>query len=224
MEAISLAGVLWAFTLVLPALLVMALCIGCRDNSSPAHGAQAVADYEYKPPPYVTHNSFMVLTRTTYPSRNQIKQQPVGPAEQFLSIPQSPQVPQSRQASFSRTETDNDSVPSYENAERPHGDGDEDNDYNNDLYATGYVEVLPDSVTEMPPTELVTSTPDRGNASSAAPAEDYENAPEAQRQSLADSLEYVNMPEPGCSLPDDHCGSSNRESEDDGPDYENLHR
>lgn len=223
MEAVWLAGLLWALALVLPAVLVTALCIGCRDASSPAHGVPAVADYEYKPPPCVPHNSFMVLTRASYPARNQIKQQPVGPAEQFLSIPRSPQMPQSRQVSSCRTETDNESLPSYENQEGPRA-GDDDDDYNNELYATGYVEVLPDSMTE-PAAELVTSRMElRDSASSVAPADDYENVPEAQRQSLADSLEYINMPESGSSLPDDHCGSSNRESEDDCPDYENLHR
>ncbi|XP_075774049.1 linker for activation of T-cells family member 1, partial [Pelodiscus sinensis] len=147
----------------------------------------------------------------------------VGPAEQFLSIPRSPQMPQSRQVSSCRTETDNESLPSYENQEGPRA-GDDDDDYNNELYATGYVEVLPDSMTE-PAAELVTSRTElRDSASSVAPADDYENVPEAQRQSLADSLEYINMPESGSSLPDDHCGSSNRESEDDCPDYENLHR
>ncbi|XP_067401859.1 linker for activation of T-cells family member 1 isoform X2 [Emydura macquarii macquarii] len=222
MEAVSLAGVLWALVLVLPAVLATALCIGCRDASSPVHGAQAVGDYEYKPPPCVPPNSFMVLTRTNYPSRNQIKQQPVVPAEQFLSIPRSPQVPQSRQVSFTRTETDNDSVPSYENEERTRGD--EDNDYNNELYATGYVEVLPDSITETPPAVLIPSGPElRDSVSSVTMGEEYENVPEAQRESLADSLEYVNMPEPGASLPDAHYGASDRESEEDGPDYENLH-
>ncbi|XP_074985199.1 linker for activation of T-cells family member 1 isoform X2 [Caretta caretta] len=215
MEAVSLAGVLWAFVLVLPAVLATALCIGCRDTGSPAHGAQAVGDYEYKPPPCVPPNSFMVLTRANYPSRNQIKQQPVAPAEQFLSIPRSPQAPQSRQVSFTRTETDN---------ERPHGDDDDDNDYNNELYITGYVEVLPDSITETSPKEVVTSGPElRDSVSSVAMGDEYENMPEAQRESLADSLEYVNMPEPGSSIPDAHYGTSNRESEDDGPDYENLH-
>ncbi|CAM4677905.1 linker for activation of T-cells family member 1 isoform X1 [Lepidochelys kempii] len=224
MEAVSLAGVLWAFVLVLPAVLATALCIGCRDTGSPAHGAQAVGDYEYKPPPCVPPNSFMVLTRANYPSRNQIKQQPVAPAEQFLSIPRSPQAPQSRQVSFTRTETDNDSVPSYENEERPRGDDDDDNDYNNELYITGYVEVLPDSITETSPKEVVTSGPElRDSVSSVAMGDEYENMPEAQRESLADSLEYVNMPEPGSSIPDAHYGASNRESEDDGPDYENLH-
>ncbi|XP_065278215.1 linker for activation of T-cells family member 1 [Emys orbicularis] len=246
MEAVSLAGVLWAFVLVLPAVLATALCIGCRDTGSPgaewdgpplppplmlrpalspAHGAQAVGDYEYKPPPCVPPNSFMVLTRANYPSRNQIKQQPVPPAEQFLSIPRSPQAPQSRQVSFTRTETDNDSVPSYENEERPRGDDDDDNDYNNEIYTPGYVEVLPDSVTETSPTELVTSGPElRDSASSVGMGDEYENMPEAQRESLADSLEYVNMPEPVSGLPDAHYGASDRESEDDGPDYENLHR
>ncbi|XP_037754786.1 linker for activation of T-cells family member 1 [Chelonia mydas] len=167
----------------------------------------------------------MVLTRANYPSRNQIKQQPLAAAEPFLSIPRSPQAPQSRQVSFTRTETDNDSVPSYENEERPRGDEDDDNDYNNELYITGYVEVLPDSITETSPKEVVTSRPElRDSVSSVAMGDEYENVPEAQRESLADSLEYVNMPEPGSSIPDAHYGASNRESEDDGPDYENLHR
>ncbi|XP_074920771.1 linker for activation of T-cells family member 1 [Chelonoidis abingdonii] len=241
MEAVSLTGVLWAVVLVLPAVLATALCIGCRDTGSPgaewarsplpppltlcpalspAHGAQAVGDYEYKPPPCVPPNSFMVLTRAN--------SRPFPPGhphpEQFLSIPRSPQAPQSRQVSLTRTETDNDSVPSYENEERPRGD-DDDNDYNNEIYIPGYVEVLPDSVTEASPTELVTSGPElRDSVSSVAMGDEYENMPEAQRESLADSLEYVNMPEPGSSLPDAHYGASDRESEDDGPDYENLHR
>ncbi|KYO25452.1 linker for activation of T-cells family member 1 isoform A [Alligator mississippiensis] len=146
----------------------------------------------------------------------------------------SPQAPPSRTASVARPEPDNDSVPSYENEEHPPHVAadmeDDDNDYNNDT--PGYVVVLPDGAAGPPLAEppAPASAP-QDNSCSAMAGEDYENFPEPpptppepqMRESLAaDSLEYVNMPEPGA--PEPQYGSSDRESEEDGPDYENLQR
>ncbi|XP_059586383.1 linker for activation of T-cells family member 1 isoform X2 [Alligator mississippiensis] len=208
------------------------LCAHCPRRSP--RGPEAIGDYEYKPPaPCAPQNSFILLSRSSCAPRNQIRQQPVTPTEQFLSIPRSPQAPPSRTASVARPEPDNDSVPSYENEEHPPHVAadmeDDDNDYNNDT--PGYVVVLPDGAAGPPLAEppAPASAP-QDNSCSAMAGEDYENFPEPpptppepqMRESLADSLEYVNMPEPGA--PEPQYGSSDRESEEDGPDYENLQR
>ncbi|XP_067171041.1 uncharacterized protein DKFZp434B061-like isoform X1 [Apteryx mantelli] len=104
MDALWPYGVLWGLLLLVPTVLLAALCARCRDPHG--HGAQ-IDNYEYKPPPCEPHNSFMLLTRPRCPSRTPIKQQPVTSAELFLSIPRSPQAPQSRKVSFTHPEPDN---------------------------------------------------------------------------------------------------------------------
>ncbi|XP_062456715.1 linker for activation of T-cells family member 1 isoform X3 [Rhea pennata] len=88
-------------------------------------------------------------------------------------------------------------------------------DYNNELYATGYVEVLPDGAAEPSPPQQPQA---RDSGSLVAPGEEYENVPDGHRQSLADSLEYVNIPDAGASPAPRYAS----ESEEDAPDYENL--
>ncbi|XP_053908991.1 linker for activation of T-cells family member 1 isoform X4 [Cuculus canorus] len=72
-------------------------------------------------------------------------------------------------------------------------------DYTNDAYVTGYVQVLPEP---------------EGAGPSAPPSEEYENLPDDRSDSRADSLEYINLPPPG--------SAPASESEDGAPDYENL--
>ncbi|XP_062456713.1 linker for activation of T-cells family member 1 isoform X1 [Rhea pennata] len=221
-------GLLWGLLLLVPTALLAALCARCRDPCG--HSAQ-IDNYEYKPPPCEPHNSFMLLTRPRCPSRTPIKQQKVPSAEPFLSIPRSPQAPQSRKVSFTRPEPDNDSVPSYENegeagghprvawprapSPAPPAAPESEDDYNNELYATGYVEVLPDGAAEPSPPQQPQA---RDSGSLVAPGEEYENVPDGHRQSLADSLEYVNIPDAGASPAPRYAS----ESEEDAPDYENL--
>ncbi|XP_068779265.1 linker for activation of T-cells family member 1-like isoform X2 [Struthio camelus] len=261
MDALWPAGLLWGLLLLLPTALLAALCACCRQPRG--HGAQ-IDNYEYKPPACAPANSFMLLTRPSCPSHTPIKQQTVPSAEPFLSIPRSPQAPQSRKVSFTRPEPDNgkhrvpswrgdvaaaspqrsqqgrglsgeegehDSVPSYENeaeagghprgvwprapSPAPPAAPEAEDDYNNDLYATGYVEVLPDAAAQPGPPQPPQA---RDSGSSAAPGEEYENVPDAHRHSLADSLEYVNVPEGGASPAPRYAS----ESEEDAPDYENL--
>ncbi|XP_025050733.1 linker for activation of T-cells family member 1 [Alligator sinensis] len=102
---------------------------------------------------------------------------------------------------------------------------DDDNDYNNDT--PGYVVVLPDgaagpSLAE-PPAPASAPAP-QDNSCSVTPQsfDPPPRTPQTRESLAADSLEYVNMPEPGA--PEPQYGSSDRESEEDGPDYENLQR
>ncbi|XP_074874866.1 uncharacterized protein LOC142026015 [Buteo buteo] len=140
----------------------------------------------------------VVAPRPSQPPHHPQPLPPWGPpAETVLQLP-SPHPPQSRRVSTARPETGPRDPP-------PPPEGDD--DYSNEPYATGYVEVLPDQ----------DGTPPRGEGRhEAAPSEEYENVPEGARRSLADSLEYINVPPTG-STPRDAS-----ESEDNGPDYENL--
>ncbi|GAB0202405.1 hypothetical protein GRJ2_002706100 [Grus japonensis] len=146
----------------------------------------------------------MVITPSRCPSQPPVHpQQPPlwgSQAETVLQLP-SPQPPQSRRVSTAHPEPGPRDPP-------PPPEGDD--DYSNEPYATGYIEVLPDQAAP-------DGTPRGGDSeSSAAPGEEYENVPEGTRSSLGDSLEYINVPPAGSSPRDAS------ESEDYGPDYENL--
>ncbi|XP_061229920.1 uncharacterized protein LOC133223318 [Neopsephotus bourkii] len=70
-----------------------------------------------------------------------------------------------------------------------------DEDYTNDPYVTGYVDVIPDEASDR----------------TAPPGGDYENVPDGAQSPFGGSLEYINLPAGGAS-----------ESEDNGGDYENF--
>lgn len=74
-----------------------------------------------------------------------------------------------------------------------------DDDYTNETYVTGYVDVIPDEESNR----------------AAPPGGDYENVPDGARSPFDGSLEYINLP----------TGPAPRdasESEDNGGDYENA--
>ncbi|XP_070586444.1 linker for activation of T-cells family member 1-like isoform X3 [Erythrolamprus reginae] len=102
---------------------------------------------------------------------------------------------------------DNESVPSYENEEIPCPTDDDEN------YTTGYIEVLPD----VP----ITEQKNKDHGSSESIIDQYENVGESLRNS---PNEYVNILEPKPSILDPcfAVDTSDRESEDDIPDYENV--
>ncbi|KAF7238758.1 Linker for activation of T-cells family member 1 [Varanus komodoensis] len=121
----------------------------------------------------------------------------------FLSRP-STQHPLGLPSSPSRTHEE--SVPSYENEEQACTMDNEENDIDK------YIEVLPD----VPLTEQRKED----HASSDSIVEQYENIPESQRHSLG---EYVNVLEAEATVLDPcFVNISDRESEDDTPDYENV--
>nr|DBA07032.1 TPA_inf: linker for activation of T cells [Anas platyrhynchos] len=191
---------LWGLALLPPALLLAALCTRCyRRHSAPM-------DEECKTPQPVPTSSFMVITPSRCSSHAPPQQRPPV-VEPNLPLP-SPQPPQQRRVSAAR--------PQPERAPTPPAP---DDDYSNELYATGYVVVLPDPQGEA---RGGGSPQDRDSGSTALQDKEYENVPEGPRRSLADSLEYINVPAAGSS-PASRYGSD-RESEGDGPDYENVAR
>nr|XP_033799862.1 linker for activation of T-cells family member 1 [Geotrypetes seraphini] len=226
MDSVSL---MWAFILVLPVILTMALCIGCRERA-PTQISQSVDDYDFKPS-YMSHShtSFTVIRNPSTGMPNNFPSSlPVATSEVFLSVPCSPQAPESRRSSFTPAEVDNESVPSYENEDQKQP---EDEDYINDTYISGYIDVLPDNVETPasdpePAHELEPAGDMHSGRLSSTNTEEYENVVEQQRDSMGDSLEYVNVPEQhqveqrSENLSFD--GGSNQDSEDDTPDYENV--
>ncbi|XP_066487024.1 linker for activation of T-cells family member 1 isoform X2 [Tiliqua scincoides] len=184
----------WLLALSVPALVVLlVLCIGCRD---PEQDTPPIDDYQYKPQTCDRSPTFRVVRRPPSPPWSAIQPQPDlrrCPAQILATTP------------ILMNEGDNESVPSYENEGDACDDG------------TGYIEVLPDP----PPT-------DQGNgdcASSGSIAEPYENMPETEslQQSLESLGEYVNVLEPDATVSDMFLTcTSDRESEDDTPDYENV--
>ncbi|XP_075422620.1 linker for activation of T-cells family member 1 isoform X3 [Ascaphus truei] len=134
---------------------------------------------------------------------------------------------ESRRSSVGMVVQDTDSLPSYENELKAKDDDDDiDDNYSNENYICGYIEVLPDDtdiktgcVLTVPPNLDSTSA----SVSSATIADDgYENV-EQQRSSLNESLEYVNVPSLNdIGIQTDLDNRSGQESEDDSPDYENV--
>nr|DBA07033.1 TPA_inf: linker for activation of T cells [Anser cygnoides] len=199
MEAPCPPGALWGLALLPPALLLAALCARCRRR----HNAQI--DDECKPPQPVPSSSFVVIAPFRCSSHAPPQQRPPA-VEPHLPLP-SPQPPQQRRVSAARPEPDRAPTPPAP-----------DDDYSNELYATGYVEVLPD-----PQEEARGGSPQgRDSDSAARQGEEYENVPDGSRRSLDDSLEYINVPAAGSSPASRY--ASDRESEGDGPDYENVAR
>ncbi|XP_043770526.1 linker for activation of T-cells family member 1 isoform X3 [Cervus elaphus] len=252
MEAVSLAVyVLGPLLLPLLAVLLMALCVRCREL--PGSYDTAVSDS-------LTPSSIMIKLPPTLVPRPSATPYPLQSQPDLLPIPRSPQpLGGSHRMASSRQDSDSaNSVASYENEgvtgtpvapagrrlrpvlgstdpvslppEAACEDADEDDDdYNNE----GYLVVLPDR-------DPATST---GNAVSPAPAsskpglrdsafsmesgEDYVNVPESEESanaSLNGSREYVNVSQelqPGAKTKPDTQNSQEVEDEE-APDYENL--
>ncbi|XP_078508413.1 linker for activation of T-cells family member 1 [Lissotriton helveticus] len=214
--------IMWAFVLVLPIIITTALCIHCREGA-PTRIPQSVDDYEYKPPGEMSHSSFTVLRSSNYAQQRGPLDPPTDRMDHFLSI-SSLQHPESRRSSFAKLEVDKDSIPSYENEEPVQPDI----DYSNEDYICGYIEVIPDN----PDTSVSQSTPmESGKSASLSSAftDDYQNVPEQQRDSVGDSLEYVNVPEKkeSADISDNNYDDTNdqeTDDDDDTPDYENIEK
>ncbi|XP_028338823.1 linker for activation of T-cells family member 1 isoform X2 [Physeter macrocephalus] len=223
MEAVSLVLlVLGLLPLPLLAVLLMALCVRCRElpgsyNDTAASDGLTPSSIVIKPPPTLAPWP----PATSYP-----------PVTYLLPIPRSPQPPGgSHRMPSSQQDSDGaSSVASYENEEAVCEDADEDEDeedYNNE----GYLVVLPDSVpaagAAVPPAPVSSNPGLRDSAFSMESGEDYVNVPESEdsaEASLDGSREYVNVSQelpPGArSKP---AGQSSQEVEgEEAPDYENL--
>uniref|UniRef100_A0AAA9TMJ4 Linker for activation of T cells n=2 Tax=Bos TaxID=9903 RepID=A0AAA9TMJ4_BOVIN len=226
MEAVSPAVyVLGPLLLPLLAVLLMALCVRCREL--PGSYDTAVSDS-------LTPSSIMIKLPPTLVPRPSTTPYPLPSQPDLLPIPRSPQpLGGSHCMASSRQDSDSaNSVASYENEEAACEDADED-DYEEDYNNEGYLVVLPDR-------DPATST---GNAVSPAPAsskpglrdsafsmesgEDYVNVPESEESadaSLNGSREYVNVSQelqPGAKTKPDTQNSQEVEDEE-APDYENL--
>ncbi|XP_044304079.1 uncharacterized protein LOC123032335 [Varanus komodoensis] len=196
MDAFHMGDIFWVLALIPVLIVLLALCTDCRD---PELDTPPVDDYQYKPSTNAHTKTFRVLRRPPSPPWTAIQSQPDprrGP----------PYTLTNQSASFIKTEGDNESVPSYENEEQACTMDNEENDIDK------YIEVLPD----VPLTEQRKED----HASSDSIVEQYENIPESQRHSLG---EYVNVLEAEATVLDPcFVNISDRESEDDTPDYENV--
>ncbi|KAL8176863.1 UNVERIFIED_CONTAM: hypothetical protein K2H54_039539 [Gekko kuhli] len=189
---------IWLLTFTVPTLVVLlVLCIGCRD---PESDMPPIDDYQYKP-----HSSgqetFRVLRRNPSP--------PWAPPPRQPDLQRCPPRNLPRPAGSFCNE-DNGSIPSYENEGQPCATDDDEN------YVPGYIEVLPDAP--------VGEQGHGDGASTGSIGDQYENMPESPASSRHSLGEYVNVLEPDPTILD-LCvegGTSDLESEDDAPDYENI--
>ncbi|XP_066869352.1 linker for activation of T-cells family member 1 isoform X3 [Kogia breviceps] len=229
MEAVSLVLlVLGLLLLPLLAVLLMALCVRCRElpgsYDTAASDGLTPSSIVIKPPPTLAPWP----PATSYPPVPYLLQsQP-----DLLPIPRSPQPPGgSHRMPSSQQDSDGaSSVASYENEEAVCEDADEDEDeedYNNE----GYLVVLPDSVpaagAAVPPAPVSSNPGLRDSAFSMESGDDYVNVPESEDSaevSLDGSREYVNVSQelpPGARSK--AAGQSSQEVEgEEAPDYENL--
>ncbi|XP_010621808.1 linker for activation of T-cells family member 1 [Fukomys damarensis] len=220
--------------LPLVAMLLMALCVRCRELPDSCGGAGEdrlhTESILFKPP------QALAPWPIPYPLPSQTD---------LLHIPRSPQpLGGAHQMPSSRQDSDGaNSVASYENQEPACEDADEDEDeedYPNDGYG-GYVEVLPDGApapsSGVDPVEAPVPSKSglRDRAVSVEFREDYVNVPESEESaeaSLDGSREYVNVsqelqPAAGAvpaalSTQEDEDEDEDEGEDGDAPDYENL--
>ncbi|XP_066131608.1 linker for activation of T-cells family member 1 isoform X2 [Saccopteryx bilineata] len=230
--ALLLPWLLGLLLLPLLAVLLMALCVRCRELSDSYEGPTAdsltPSRMMFKPPPplapWPPATSYPPVT--SYPPSSQPDQ---------LAIPRSPQPPRgSHRMPSSRQDSDGaNSVASYENEEPACEDEDEDED-EEDYHNEGYLEVLPDTApvtcTAVPAAPVPSNPGLRDSAFSMESGEDYVNVPESEESadaSLDGSREYVNVSEelqPTAQADPATLSSQKAEEEEDegAPDYENL--
>ncbi|XP_027990039.2 linker for activation of T-cells family member 1 [Eptesicus fuscus] len=226
--AILLPLVLGLLLLPLLAVLLMALCVRCRELPDAYDSAvpdSLPSSIVIKRPP--TLASWPQAAVTSCPPLSQ---------PDLLPIPRSPQPPGgSHRMPSARQDSDGtNSVASYENEEPACED--EDDDEEEDYHNEGYLEVLPDTV---PATATCTAVPAaaapsnpglRDSAFSVESREDYVNVPESEESadaSLDGSREYVNVSQdlqPTVRTEPATLSSQEAEEEEEegAPDYENL--
>ncbi|XP_070267741.1 linker for activation of T-cells family member 1 isoform X2 [Myotis yumanensis] len=227
--AILLPLALGLLLLPLLAVLLMALCVRCRELPDTYTYDSAVPDslprsIVIKRPP--TLAPWPQATVTSCPPLSQ---------PDLLPIPRSPQPPGgSHRMPSARQDSDGtNSVASYENEEPACEDeDDEEEDYHNE----GYLVVLPDTVpatatcAAVPAAAAPSSPGPRDSAFSMESGEDYVNVPESEESadaSLDGSREYVNVSQdlqPTVRTEPATLASQEAEEEEEegAPDYENL--
>ncbi|XP_036682165.1 linker for activation of T-cells family member 1 isoform X3 [Balaenoptera musculus] len=229
MEAVSLGlFVLGLLLLPLLAVLLMALCVRCRELP----GSYDTAASDGLTPSSIVIKSPPTLASwpptTSYPPVTYLLQsQP-----DLLPIPRSPQPPGgSHRMPSSQQDSDGaNSVASYENEEAVCEDADEDED-EEDYPNEGYLVVLPDSIpatgAAVPPAPVSSNPGLRDSAFSVKSGEDYVNVPESEESadaSLDGSREYVNVSQelPPVARTKPASRSSQEMEDEETPDYENL--
>uniref|UniRef100_A0A480J3B5 Linker for activation of T cells n=1 Tax=Sus scrofa TaxID=9823 RepID=A0A480J3B5_PIG len=230
MEAVSLIPyALGLLLLPLLAVLLMALCVRCRELPG---------SYDTAAPDSLTPSSIVIKRPPTLapwpPATSYPPMTSYPPLSQpdLLPIPRSPQPPGgSHRMPSSRQDSDGaNSVASYENEEPVCEDADEDED-EEDYHNEGYLVVLPDSVpatgATVPAAPASNKPGLRDSAFSMESGEDYVNVPESEESadaSLNGSREYVNVSQelqPVAKTKPATVRSQEVEDEE-APDYENL--
>lgn len=224
--AVLLPLVLGLLLLPLLAVLLMALCVHCRELPDSYDSAATDSSIPHS---IIIKRSPLIVPWP--PATNPVTSYPPLSQPDLLPIPRSPQppgvphrIPSSRQDSDGAN-----SVASYENDEPAREDEDED-DHNE-----GYLVVLPDTVPAPVPLAPVPSNPGglRDSAFSMESGEDYVNIPESEESadaSLDGSREYVNVSQElqptartkPATLSSQEVEDEEEEEEEGAPDYENL--
>ncbi|XP_070340749.1 linker for activation of T-cells family member 1 isoform X2 [Equus asinus] len=231
--AILIPSVLGPLLLPLLAVLLMALCVRCRElpgsYDSAATDSLTPSSIVIKRPPTLVPWP----PATSYPP---VTSFPPLSQPDLLPIPRSPQppggshhMPSSRQGSDGAN-----SVASYENEEPVCEDAEDDED-EEDYHNEGYLVVLPDPAptttasTVVPPAPVSNNPGLRDSAFSMESGEDYVNVPESEESadaSLDGSREYVNVSQelqPTARTEPATRKAQRVEDEEEGaPDYENL--
>nr|XP_023414774.1 linker for activation of T-cells family member 1 [Loxodonta africana] len=237
--AVVVSTVLELLLLPLLAVLLLALCLRCRElpgsydsaSSDSLYPSNIVVKRPHTLAPWPPANSYPPVT--SYPPLSQ---------PDLLPIPRSPQPPGgSHRMPSSRQDSDGaNSVASYENEEPACEDTDEDED-EEDYHNEGYLVVLPDSTpatsTAVPPAPVPNNSGLRDSAFSMESGEDYVNYdlfphPSSSAwldHSLDGSREYVNVSQelqPTAKTEPATASSQEVEEEEEeeegAPDYENL--
>nr|XP_028559898.1 linker for activation of T-cells family member 1 [Podarcis muralis]XP_028559899.1 linker for activation of T-cells family member 1 [Podarcis muralis]XP_028559900.1 linker for activation of T-cells family member 1 [Podarcis muralis]XP_028559901.1 linker for activation of T-cells family member 1 [Podarcis muralis]XP_028559902.1 linker for activation of T-cells family member 1 [Podarcis muralis]XP_028559903.1 linker for activation of T-cells family member 1 [Podarcis muralis] len=206
MDASHTGDIFWVLAFTVPLLVILlVLCIDCRD---PELDTQSVDDYQDKPSSSARSSSTFKLIRPPSPPWPAVSSQP-----DMWRHSRCPPCSLSYPAPSYKVERDNESIPSYENQGEVQAGATDDED-NDDNYVPPYIDVLPDAP--------LTGQGNEDGASTDSLGEQYENVLECERNSPGD---YVNVLEPEATMVGPcfvGSGTSDRESEDDTPDYENV--
>nr|XP_012614401.1 linker for activation of T-cells family member 1 isoform X2 [Microcebus murinus] len=231
--AVLVPCVLGLLLLPLLAVVLLALCVRCRElpdsydsaTSDGLYPRSILLKQPYMPAPRPPATSYPPVT--SYPPLSQ---------PDLVPIPRSPQPPGgSHRMPSSRQDSDGaNSVASYENEGQPHEAEDENEDEDDYHSNEGYLVVLPDSTPAASTAAVSAPTPSkpglRDSAFSMESSEDYVNVPESEESaeaSLDGSREYVNVSQELPPATRTEPGTLNSqevedEEEEGAPDYENL--
>ncbi|XP_072340059.1 uncharacterized protein [Scyliorhinus torazame] len=203
MEYTTAIGICWMLMFILPMWMVAVMCMKCR-NAAPTR----IASYgDYIDSKHFSHgntvSSFTVIRQSNY--------QP--PVNNHL-LPPSPHPNSRRTSLLEEKESDNESLPNYENTAKESSD--DETDYPNTN--TNYIVVIPDNAATVTSPQTTSRTSHVNRISSGTLTEDYENL----KEDIIDgaqggSSNYVNIDEM-----DKEIGKNSEEDDDEeASDYVN---